>query len=273
LKKGGVAQVRAAFSDRDIPIHKKLVVGLVLPFAGIAHLVLKTKAAVEAKRPTTPCELATFLDGDTTVPDNPTTDLVTLLANIASNIGTAIRACKEKGDIIWSRQRMQIIKESLNDGYCDVSGNLGDLKRLGEIGNVTLFCSKDVPNHRRLLKVKKDSIARFIRVLQPIRDLYRLPPTSVHIFYNLAGGTIAFNCNGSIFLNLRYFEAWHDDQVRNGELIEAYTSWYSTLAHEIAHNLVQPHNSEHELYFSLICQKFLPGLAELVQAERRRSRA
>ena len=39
---------------------------------------------------------------------------------------------------------------------------------------------------------------------------------------------------------------------------------YFTLAHEIAHNLVQPHNSEHEFYFSSICQKFLPGLSNLI---------
>ena len=56
--------------------------------------------------------------------------------------------------------------------------------------------------------MKKDSIARFIHVMVPIRDLYQLPPTSVHIFCDLAGSTIAFNRNASIFLNLRYFEAW-----------------------------------------------------------------
>lgn len=128
------------------------------------------------------------------------------------------------------------------------------------MGKVRLFCSKgitiqayrkgfslpnfysDVPDPPELLKVKKDSIARFIHVLQPIRDLYQLPSTSVHIFCDLAGSTIAFNRNASIFLNLRYFEAWRtyhsfhwrkkliavltdDDLVRDGELIEAYTSW------------------------------------------------
>ena len=51
--------------------------------------------------------------------------------------------------------------------------------------------------------------------------------------------------------------------ARSPELIR-----YFTLAHEIAHNLVQPHNSEHEFYFSSICQKFLPGLSELILAEK-----
>jgi len=74
-------------------------------------------------------------------------------------------------------------------------------------GSLTEF-NVDVPNPEELMKTKKDAIARFIHVMIPVRDLYQLPPTSVHIFCDLAGSTIAFNRNASIFLNLRYFEAW-----------------------------------------------------------------
>ena len=53
----------------------------------------------------------------------------------ASNIDTAIRACKEeKGDLIQSQKQMQVVKETLNDGYCDISGNVGDLSLLGKLG-------------------------------------------------------------------------------------------------------------------------------------------
>lgn len=55
---------------------------------------------------------------------------------------------------------MQIVKESLDDGYCDISGNLGDITCVGELntlhqplvfanddfqgdmGKVRFFCSK-----------------------------------------------------------------------------------------------------------------------------------
>jgi hypothetical protein len=40
---------------------------------------------------------------------------------------------------------------------------------------------------------------------------------------------------------------------------------FFTLAHEIAHNLVQPHNSEHEFYFSAICEKYVGALAQLLK--------
>jgi len=99
------------------------------------------------------------------------------------------------------------------------------------MGKIRLYCSKgivprifwegrgltglnvDVPNPAELMRAKKDAIARFIHIIIPIRDLYQLPPTSVHIFCDLAGSTIAFNRNASIFLNLRYFEAWRTYNV------------------------------------------------------------
>lgn len=66
----------------------------------------------------------------------------------------------------------------------------------------------DVPNGRDILNSKHDAIARFIHIIRPLRSLYKLPATSVHIFYDLQGDSIAFNRNASIFLNLRYYEAW-----------------------------------------------------------------
>ena len=67
-------------------------------------------------------------------------------------------------------------------------------------------------------------------------------------------------------------------------MTNAYTSWYAayiivtrrklntlyryfTLAHEIAHNLVSAHNSEHEFYFSSICEVYLPAFIKLVSGK------
>ena len=56
------------------------------------------------------------------------------------------------------------------------------------------------------MKEKKDVIARFIGVMMPILNLYPLPLTKVHIFYDLGGSATTFNRNGSIFVNLRHYE-------------------------------------------------------------------
>lgn len=72
-----------------------------------------------------------------------------------------------------------------------------------------------------------------------------------------------------------------DREVTVGGRSNAYISWcvpnpvpflllahiisrFFTLAHEIAHNLVLQHNSEHEFYFSSICEKYVGSLARML---------
>lgn len=146
------------------------------------------------------------------------------------------------------------------------------------------------------MKTKVDSLARFIYVIRPLCEVYELPTSSVHIYYEKASRRIAFNRNASLFLSLSHYEAWRmsfehysrivlipssDDQaVQNGELSDACISWYVyppsvrmclnmlnryfALAHEIAHNLVLPHNSEHEFYFSAISEAYLMRLTNVL---------
>ncbi|KAF7975917.1 hypothetical protein HWV62_8178 [Athelia sp. TMB] len=197
----------------------------------------------------------------------PRTPTVTPQSNISSNIDMAIKACREEqGHLLRNREHMQTVKESLDEGYCDISGRAGDLDFIGEMGNVKVYVSRDVPEPKSIMYTKRDTLARFIHVIQPLAKVYKLPSTSMHIFYDLGGEMIAFNRNASIFVNLRYFEAWHDKDVQNGNLSPAYISWFFTLAHEIAHNLVQPHNSEHEFYFSAICEKHIVEFGKLISA-------
>ncbi|KAF9264248.1 hypothetical protein L218DRAFT_958669 [Marasmius fiardii PR-910] len=185
----------------------------------------------------------------------------TPLKNIADNIEMAIQGCRpELGNLIRNREEMRRVKESLNEGYCDVSGRTGDLKEIGRMGDVKVYVVHNVPQMATIMNDKKQSIARLIHIMNMLSQIYAIPLTSLHVFYDLSGGTIAFNRNGSIFFNLRYYEAWHDDDVGRGEVKNALISWYFSLAHEVAHNLVQPHNSEHEFYFSAICEKHLENL-------------
>lgn len=146
------------------------------------------------------------------------------------------------------------------------------------------------------MAAKRQSLARFIHVMTPLANIYQLSITNLQIFYDQKGGVIAFNRNGSIFLNLRYYEEWRKCflwlvtsfidailqmtrmwNMKNfslllyrGKFLSNFV-WqfltdirYFTIAHEIAHNLVQPHNSEHEFYFSAICERFIVQLAHLL---------
>ena len=158
----------------------------------------------------------------------------------------AINACRsESGDVLQNRERMEQVKESLNEGYCDISGRSGNLRHIG----VCFSCSADGVLKNRVqakwtlskfmldkvrqrvignwyrandnaevpanvsndfMQIHQASIARFIHVLKPLSQVYQMPLDKLHIFYDLEGGLIAFNRNGSVFLNQRYFEAWRE---------------------------------------------------------------
>ncbi|KAH9171880.1 hypothetical protein EDB89DRAFT_2070434 [Lactarius sanguifluus] len=188
---------------------------------------------------------------------------VTPLSNIANNINMAIGACApESSNLLRNREEMQMVKESLDEGYCDAFGRAGELNLVGmcSMGGVKVFAAQGLPEAELLVQRKHDVLARFLHVLNPLVAIYKIPQSSLHVFADNEGQLVDFNRNGSLFMNLRYYEAWHDRDVQQGDFSKAYISWYFTLAHEIAHNLVHPHNSEHEFYFSAICEAYLVTL-------------
>lgn len=52
-----------------------------------------------------------------------------------ANVGKALKACNpEGGKLLHHRNKVEKIREFPNMGYCDVSGQVGKLKRCGEFG-------------------------------------------------------------------------------------------------------------------------------------------
>jgi hypothetical protein len=66
----------------------------------------------------------------------------------------------------------------------------------------------DLPESESLIQRKHDVLARFLHVLNPLVAIYKIPQSSLHVFADNEGQLIAFNRNGSLFVNLRYYEAW-----------------------------------------------------------------
>lgn len=179
----------------------------------------------------------------------PATEIVYL----DRNIRTAIGACRaEQSSVLANRQQMTTVKESLGDGYCDISGTdqnfqfmcefydsdgcsdpdsrlfqplskvIGSISRKvsqsGSLEHCTARCNTivvDVSNPQEIVAAKQQALSRFASfIITPLAKVYKLPSTSIHLFWDQQGGLIAFNRNGSLFLNLRYYESWHDDEVR-----------------------------------------------------------
>ena len=66
----------------------------------------------------------------------------------------------------------------------------------------------ELPERQSLIQRKKDVLARFLHILNPLVEVYSIPRTSLHVFADSEGQLVAFNRSGSLFMNLRYFEAW-----------------------------------------------------------------
>ncbi|KAH6911937.1 hypothetical protein BKA70DRAFT_820711 [Coprinopsis sp. MPI-PUGE-AT-0042] len=194
---------------------------------------------------------------------NPTQALV------SSKITLAINACTpELQTLLKNREQTKSTTEAGGKAYCYVSGENWDLKFLGQMEEFRIFISRAVPTaiSDAFIKDNDQALARFIGVLAPLSKIFQLPEGSVQVFHDPNEGLVAFNRNGSLFVNFRHFQTRHDAQVQKGDMKHAYIAWYFALAHEIAHNLVEPHNSEHEFYFSTISETYLLALIVLLSA-------
>lgn len=55
----------------------------------------------------------------------------------------AIKSCtEEKSDLLRNREQMQMVKESLDEGYCDVLGRTGDLDLVGNLGDIKVYAAQ-----------------------------------------------------------------------------------------------------------------------------------
>ena len=139
-----------------------------------------------------------------------------------------------------------------------------DLRLAGSVAGMNVYVSTDLDANSTLIN-NQAALERLIElVYRPVGAIFGVNPKSMHVFCDTKGPSIAFNRGGSIYLNFRYYLAWHDADVQSGHLVNPLISVYFSMAHELAHNLVLAHNSEHEFYFSSIAEQYFMSLAKYI---------
>ena len=133
--------------------------------------------------------------------------------------------------------------------YCDSTPE-SNITFLADTANgMRIFVSKTLSSPTAFLAQNSSALNSFAGLISDIADIYNLPRKALHIFSDDAGGTIAFNSNGSIFCNFRFFAQLHQRKMVSGEgRVEAASYWWVVIAHELAHNLVKAHSAEHSFY-------------------------
>jgi hypothetical protein len=169
---------------------------------------------------------------------------------IQQNLLNAIKSTRaHDSSHLFSPPRAEEVKEQAS--YCD-SKPAHNINFAAEAPNgMRVFVAKDLSvDPATFLSSNTGPIGAFESLLREVGGVYGLSPASLHIFYDEQGGTIAFNNGGSIFCNLRFFIQLHAGRVGGGgeAKAEAAVWWWVVVAHELAHNLVSQHNSDHSYY-------------------------
>lgn len=176
---------------------------------------------------------------------------VTSPAVVQQNLLNAVNATRPHGSSdVFSEPQVTEVKEQAT--YCD-KNSAHNITFAAEASNgMKVYVARELSHDAAtFLSQNRAQINTFAALLVEIGNIYSLSPQVLHIYYDQTGGTIAFNTGGSIFCNLRFFLHLHASQLSGKDgyaKADAATWWWVVIAHELAHNLVSQHNSEHSYY-------------------------
>ncbi|KAH6840942.1 hypothetical protein B0I37DRAFT_331751 [Chaetomium sp. MPI-CAGE-AT-0009] len=192
----------------------------------------------------------------------PTTDgnRVTSPATVQQNLLNAIQSTRAyDSSTLFSPPRHTQVQEQTS--YCDSMAGQNLVFAAEAPRGMRFFLARDLStDHARFVASRVDAIARFEALLRDVAEVYGLSDRVLHMYYDERGGTIAFNSNGSVFCNMRFWEQLHGNMLVGRERVEAATWWWVVLAHELAHNLVTVHGSEHSYYSESFVQQYFPKM-------------
>ncbi|KAL2177867.1 uncharacterized protein P884DRAFT_284485 [Thermothelomyces heterothallicus CBS 202.75] len=187
---------------------------------------------------------------------------VTSPATIQQNLLNAIKATRaHDSSTLFAPPHQTVVQEQTT--YCDSTPAQNIAFAAEAPRGMRVFLSKDHPGGSgQFVAAHVDGIARFEALLRDVAAVYGLSDRALHIFYDERGKTIAFNSNGSVFCNLRFWEQLHSREgMQSGQgRVEATTWWWVVVAHELAHNLVSVHGSEHSYYTESFVQQYFPKM-------------
>jgi hypothetical protein len=150
----------------------------------------------------------------------------------------------------------------------------GPTGSLAARNGIRIFSARGVPESEGFLRLHPHVVESFSLVLERLCSVYGLSKSTVAIFHDPKGGTIAFNANRALHFNVRFYHSLHHKDDRADDLssstaasAECYGYWYVTMAHELAHHMVSAHNKEHGFYTESYVSMYLPRLVALLAGQ------
>ncbi|KAI9813790.1 MAG: hypothetical protein M1827_003580 [Pycnora praestabilis] len=193
-------------------------------------------------------------------------DAVTAPHQLHQNLVSAISASRaHDSSSLYSRPQTNNVKETAS--YCDDRPGQ-DISYFADASNgIKIFFANGLSDKSAFLKGNAKAMNAFANLLIECGNVFGLPQKTIHIFYDQSGSTIAFNRQGSLFCNFRFFEQLHwAGQQQAEKRAEALVYWWVVLCHELAHNLVGDHSADHSFYTeNFVAQYFPKVMVKVVQ--------
>ena len=187
---------------------------------------------------------------------------VTAPHQLQENLLSAIKKSRShNSNALFSRGESNTVSETTS--YCDEHPS-HDLTFVADLQHgIQMYLSPtSVANSTfsAFLSQHASALTVFAGLLKDVAGVFALDVRSVNVFFDERGKTIAFNRNGSVFCNYLYFQQLHEKrmmqrpeegQAQGGPAqarADALVYWWVILCHELAHNLVADHSSNHSYY-------------------------
>lgn len=169
---------------------------------------------------------------------------------LQKNLLSAIQSSRPHGSTgIYSRPATNQVSET--KFYCDEqpSHDLAFAATLSSGMNVLV--ARSASDQSAFMAANSVGLNTFSFLLTECASVFALRVDSVSIFYDPLGKTIAFNRGGSILCNYLYFSQLHQTKLLQNPVegrADALVYWWVIMCHELAHNLVETHSSDHSYY-------------------------
>ncbi|KAF2667215.1 hypothetical protein BT63DRAFT_375697 [Microthyrium microscopicum] len=167
--------------------------------------------------------------------------------NITTNIDAALNNVRPfNSNALYSPGQVRAVEQATSGTYCDTTSQQ-DLTAGGRTNNgIAVFV------HRTIAGQQLDwpSINLFSKLLLEVANVFKLPTTGLNIFHAPNSNSIAFNASGSLFFNHHFFLTLHRSTIEESRTVkvDAMAYWWTTMCHELAHNIMQEHNVAHGFY-------------------------
>lgn len=196
---------------------------------------------------------------------------VTSQASINQTLEKAIRLTRSSDDhSVFSQGRYDQVAEAKS--FCDATP-AQNLIFAATLQNGYKFFLNRALDQSATLHRTLPSAKRFSELLGILGEIFGVNRGALNVCYDDSGPTIAFNKSGTIYCNLHFFSSLHDISSStvtdvSGRKRDAMMYWFVTLAHELAHNLVSEHSSEHEFYMESMVIAYLPKLMAILNQQQ-----